>query len=49
MYTFSVVDVHCPLSTYLVKWFAVETIAGRYIRPNPTPVMILETMSGKFA
>ena len=37
------------LCTYLVKWLAVETMAGRYIRPNPTPVIILETMSGKFA
>ena len=32
-------------STYLVKWLAVETIAGRYIRPKPTPVMILESIS----
>ena len=27
---------------YLVKWLAVATIAGRYISPKPTPVMILE-------
>ena len=32
-------------ATYLVKWLAVATIAGRYISPKPTPVMMLEPVS----
>ena len=30
-------------ASYLVKWLAVATMAGRYIRPNPTPVKTLQT------
>ena len=44
---FHVISSH--FSTYLVKWLAVETIAGRYIRPKPTPVMILQSVSVRIA